>query len=76
MNTQLKLIQTAVRRASTDAERAYWRLRNLDSETIHTLGLTDKLAQGLRELDIADSILTDLDIAVTAALATPDKPRK
>lgn len=38
MNTQLKLIQTAVRRAATDAERAYWRLRNLDSETIHTLG--------------------------------------
>lgn len=74
MNTDLKLIQTAVRRASTDAERAYWRLRNLDAETIHTLGLSDTLAQALLNLDYADSTLSDLDIALTAALAKPDKP--
>lgn len=70
MKQQLKLIQSAVRRASIDAERAYWRLKNIDAGTLHALGQADNVAKAL---DKADTLISELDVAVTAAIAKPCK---
>lgn len=73
MKQQLKLIQSAVRRAAIDAERAYWRLKNIDAETLHALGQADNVAKALDRLDKADTLISELDVDITAAIAKPCK---